>query len=83
MIGSLSLTGLYVRVCRQERLDETRMLKFMVKWHTGGMDVKHSEHKQFVEDLCAQFSPLIISVIDNVLSEDESKVRGHCRPLAE
>ena len=56
------------------------MLKFMVKWHTGGMDVKHSEHKQFVEDLCAQFSPLIISVIDNVLSEDESKVRrGHCR----
>ncbi|KAF0313272.1 NACHT and WD repeat domain-containing protein 2 [Amphibalanus amphitrite] len=58
----------------KERLDETRMLKFMVKWHTGGMDVKHSEHKQFVEDLCAQFSPLIISVIDNVLSEDESKL---------
>ncbi|XP_069171975.1 NACHT domain- and WD repeat-containing protein 1 isoform X2 [Procambarus clarkii] len=57
----------------KERLDEIRMLKFRVKWHNSGMNSEVPEHAQFVEDLCAQVSPLLISIIDSIIEEDESK----------
>ena len=58
----------------QERLDDIRMLKFRVKWHNSGMNPEVPEHAQFVEDLCAQISPLLISIIDGIIEEDETKV---------
>ncbi|XP_069974243.1 uncharacterized protein [Penaeus vannamei] len=57
----------------KERLDEIRMLKFRVKWHNSGMNPEVPEHAQYVEDLCAQISPLLISIIDGVIEEDETK----------
>ncbi|XP_045104205.1 NACHT domain- and WD repeat-containing protein 1-like isoform X3 [Portunus trituberculatus] len=57
----------------KERLDEIRMLKFRVKWHNSGMNPEVPEHAQFVEDLCAQISPLLISIIDGIIEEDETK----------
>ncbi|XP_076043047.1 NACHT domain- and WD repeat-containing protein 1 isoform X2 [Oratosquilla oratoria] len=57
----------------KERLDEIRMLKFRVKWHNSGMNPEVPEHAQFVEDLCAQISPLLISIIDSIIEEDETK----------
>lgn len=51
------------------------MLKFRVKWHNSGMNPEVPEHAQFVEDLCAQISPLLISIIDGIIEEDETKVR--------
>ncbi|CAL4059801.1 unnamed protein product, partial [Meganyctiphanes norvegica] len=56
-----------------ERLDDIRMLKFKVKWHNSGMNPEVPEHAQFVEDLCAQISPLLISIIDGIIEEDETK----------
>nr|XP_053631306.1 NACHT domain- and WD repeat-containing protein 1-like [Cherax quadricarinatus] len=57
----------------KERLDEIRMLRFRVKWHSSGLSTEVGEHAQYVEDLCAQVSPLLISIIDGIIEEDENK----------